>query len=193
MTLEAILALLIHYRYLIIFPITVVEGPIIGVLVGFLVTQGIFDFWGAYLILIVANMVGDVMWYEFGHIGRHKFIRRWGYLIGVTDQLVTAMERRFKTASGRLLLLGKLAHGAGSIVIVAAGVAGVPFGEFFWYSLLGTLPKTLLFLGVGYYFGAAYHQINSGLTVAAIIIFSAIVLASLIWSRWHLGSKNQSI
>lgn len=178
MPLDQLLAFLVHYRYVVIVPITIVEGPIIGVLVGFLATRGVFGLVTAYLILVISNQIGDIGWYLVGRLGRHPVIQRFGPLIGVTDPVILTLEQRFDRGAAKPLLWGKVAHGAGSLVILAAGVADVPFGEFFWWSLVGTLPKTLLFLGIGYEFGSAYQRIDTALGWVSLTVFAVVVLVA---------------
>ncbi len=193
MGIDALLAFLIHYRYAVIFPVTVVEGPIVGVLVGFLVTRGIFGFGEAYVILVLANLVGDTLWYLFGRLGRHRFIQRWGYLIGVTDPVVTALEHQFKRGAAKPLYLGKLAHGAGSFFIVAAGLANVPFWEFLRPTVIGTLPKTLLFLALGYLFGAHYRQIHADLGWLALVVFTAVIATAVMLTRRSTAASYEPV
>ncbi len=51
-----VLYILENYKYIIVFPLTVLEGPIISVISGFLVYLGVMNFWGALLVLVVADV-----------------------------------------------------------------------------------------------------------------------------------------
>jgi len=52
-------SLLLTYKYLILIPLAVVEGPIITVIAGFLITLGYMNIFLVYLIVIAGDLAGD--------------------------------------------------------------------------------------------------------------------------------------
>lgn len=167
-SLATIVAWLSAYTYIILFPAAVFEGPIVTIIAGFLASTGKINPTIAYAIIIIADLVGDTMYYAFGRWGRAGFI----------EKHVVRVEKHFGTHAGKTLMLGKLTHAIGVGVLFGAGVAKVPYGKFLWYNLVPTLPKTLALLIVGYYFGQAYPIISRyfdytaiGIVVVAIIVF----------------------
>ena len=54
---------LVHYKYLALFPLTRVEGPIITVIMGFFSSLGYINFFFAYAIIVVGDLVGDAFHY----------------------------------------------------------------------------------------------------------------------------------
>jgi len=177
--LPRVLPWLIQYKYLLLFPVLVVEGPIITVIAGFLVSLGDLDFLRTYVLAVTADLLGDTLYYTAGRFGAHRFVGRWGKYLGVTWCQIERFKRHFERRVGTSLLLGKLTHGVGGLILLAAGVAEVPYGDFLWFNLLGTLPKSLLFLLVGFYFGHGYQRINTYLNVLALITVPAVLLAGL--------------
>ena len=67
------------------------------------------------------------------------------------------------------------------VAVLAAGGAGMPFGRFLLYNLIGTVPKCLLFMVIGYTIGAAYASIDSWIARATILIGAVLFLAALFW------------
>ncbi|OHA19735.1 MAG: hypothetical protein A2836_00210 [Candidatus Taylorbacteria bacterium RIFCSPHIGHO2_01_FULL_45_63] len=181
MSLEAIIALLTTYKYLLLFPIVVVEGPIITVIAGFLSSLGQLNFFISYAIAVVGDVVGDCIYYALGFYGRQKFIERWGRFLGITLERVEKMDKHFEKHSGKTLIIGKLSHAVGSLVLVAAGMAKVPFWKFVWYNFIATLPKSLILLLIGFYFGETYAKINTYLDYTAIISTVLAVLSVIIY------------
>ena len=51
----------------------------------------------------------------------------------------------------------------------------MPFGRFLLYNLIGTVPKSLLFLLIGYTLGAAYASIDSWIARASILIGAVLL------------------
>src|SRR6185295_20205952 len=74
-----VLGILEHYKYLVIFPIAVIEGPIIIVISGFLVYMGFLNVYVAYVVLVVADTIGDSLYYLVGkYWGRSAWIMKIG-------------------------------------------------------------------------------------------------------------------
>ena len=66
------LHLLMTYRYLILFPLAAVEGPIVALLVGFLISLGYFQFFPAFGIMILGDLIPDSFYYYLGRFGNKK-------------------------------------------------------------------------------------------------------------------------
>jgi membrane protein DedA with SNARE-associated domain len=171
-----LLALLTRYEYFLVFPLAVVEGPIVTVLAGFLAATSVFEFSSAYVTVVVADLVGDCAYYAAGRWGARRFIGRWGRYIHLRDERMGLLTAHFERHSTKTLALGKLAQGVGPVVLVTAGVIRMPLGRFILVSLVLTVPKSLLFILIGYYFGHAYTRINSYVNSVGLFTVLAVVL-----------------
>jgi len=180
-SLQEIIGWLIQYKYAVIFPITVFEGPIVTVIAGFLAAHGILNIYISYGVIVCGDLVGDLLYYSIGRWGRKTILLKWGYLFGVTEKRVEKLEKHFEKHSGKTLIAGKISHGFGSVILFAAGAAKMPVGKYLWFNLLGTLPKSLLFLLIGYYFGAAYKRISTYIDYTTKTTFVAAVLLIIIY------------
>ncbi|MBI5139991.1 MAG: DedA family protein [Candidatus Vogelbacteria bacterium] len=191
-----VIALLIQYKYIILFPLSIIEGPVVTMIAGMLSSPafGYFNLniWFVYVIVVVGDLIGDAINYGMGHFGRHSFIHKWGHHFGLTDDRVQAVENHFEKHPGKTLLIGKLTHAAGTIVLFAAGMANVPFWQFIWYNFIGTLPKSLVLLLIGYFFGHAFSQINDSLNYASMFLLFALVLLSGMF-YWYRQKSNKDL
>jgi len=175
-SLQDILAWIIHYKYAVMLPIAVVEGPIVTVFGGFLAAHGLLNVYAVYVVSLLGDIIGDLLYYVIGRWGMKSFLIKWGYLFGVTEKKIKNLEKHFEKHSGKTLVLGKISHGVGSIVLIAAGAAKMPVGRFVWFNLISSLPKSLLFLLVGFYFGAAYKRISAYIDYTALATFGIGIL-----------------
>ncbi|MGA8848790.1 MAG: VTT domain-containing protein [Dehalococcoidia bacterium] len=188
MLLQQIILLLTTHKYLFLFPVAVVEGPIITVIAGFLSSLGLLNIFIAYAVVVVGDIVGDIMHYAFGYYGRQKFVKRWGRFLGITLERVEQLEKHFEKHTGKTLIIGKLSQVVGAVVLVAAGIARVPLRKFIWYNFISTLPKSLILLLIGYYSGESYVKISSYLDYTAI----GTVVAAVIFIVIYFMIKNVS-
>jgi membrane protein DedA with SNARE-associated domain len=178
MSLSEVVILLENYKYLFLFPIVVIEGPIITVIAGLLISLGRINMFISYPLIVFADVMGDSIYYAIGFYGRLGFIERWGRFFGITKERVVKIENHFTNHTGKTLITGKLTHFAGAVILVAAGVAKVPYWRFVWYNFLPTIPKSLALLLVGYYFGKAYQQIDSYFNEIGLVVF--VILAAVL-------------
>ncbi len=189
-SLHQILALITHYKYVIIFPWAVVEGPIITVISGFLASLGQLNFFVVYAIIVVADLVGDSLYYAIGRWGGRPFIRRWGRYLGIKEERLAQGEDRFHKSGGKILAIGKF-HALGSLILTAAGLAKMDFRKFLWWNFFPTLIKSLVLLLIGYFFGAAYETIDKYLKDAGVIMIGlTIVIIAVYWILKKRQSKK---
>lgn len=173
--LETIAALIANHGLLVVAPIAVVEGPIVTVIAAWLASAGLMSLWGLALVVIGADIVGDFGLYALGRWGLGRLPARWLARVGLRQDRLLGLAGHFEIHGGRTLLIGKVTHSAGFLVLVAAGVAKMEVWRFFWFNLLGTVPKSLFFVSLGYAFGAAYAQIDGWIYRASLILLGLII------------------
>ncbi len=172
-----ILSILEHYKYFLIFPIAIIEGPIIIIITGFLVFLGYLNAYVALCVLVVADVIGDSMYYLIGRFWkRSNWIRRGAKFLGYNEKSESFLEEHFRNHKGKTFLLAKVSHGVGGAVQVSSGIAGVAYSEFLKFSILGTIPKVLVLFFIGFYAGNSYQKIDNILNYIAQITLSLAVL-----------------
>lgn len=174
--LQSAALLLLKYRYILLYPISVAEGPIISVIAGFLVSIGKINFALAYLVLILGDLTGDTILYSLGRWGSGSFLPKYGRYIGITPARIEEGAKIFNKHPVGTLLFGKWSHTFGIVILAAAGITKQKFGRFLLVNLLGTIPKSLFLLLIGYYFGQAYLKINTYINEAIYISIAAAVI-----------------
>jgi membrane protein DedA with SNARE-associated domain len=156
---EAI-ALLATYKYLVLVPLSIAEGPITTVIAGFLVTLGLLDIGLVFLIIILGDIIGDTIAYSFGRFGGRALLNRYGYRIGITAPRVEQAKKYFDTNHKKALVMSKLIHGIGTAGLFAAGSLKIPYGRFIGTCFLISLVQSVILLVLGIFFGHAYEQIG---------------------------------
>ena len=178
---DHIVLLLTHYGYLILFPIAVIEGPIISVIAGFLVSKGLLNFFFAYLVLLAGDLGGDMLYYAVGRWGGMPFIKRWGPRLGLNPARVAQVDKHFVDHGGKTLLFGKWTQTVGAPILVSAGIVRMPFWKYMWYNTLGSLPKSLLLITLGFYFGQTYNQWSHYIDEISWALFGAVVIGFVLY------------
>ena len=184
--LEAVIGLMAKHGLAVIAPIAVLEGPIVTVIAAWLASQNLFSLWSVTLVVVVADLVGDLGLYALGRWGLHRLPARWRDRLGLNRARLIGLTRHFRHKGGRTLVIGKLTHSAGAAVLVAAGMARMPLWRFVRVNLLATIPKSLFFVALGYSFGSAYARIDGWIARGSLVVLGALVLLAVLWGlrRW---------
>lgn len=176
-----LIAMLGRYGYWVLIPIAVIEGPAITMVAGALVAAGQMNAVTAALLLVLADLVGDALYYCLGRYGHGPLASRLTKWLKVTPEKLGKLQQRFRANDWKLILIGKT-QGLGSIILYFAGASRMPFFRYMVLNLAGTVPKVILFELIGYFLGlgvlssARYINYVTGLMFGA-----AFVLVALYW------------
>lgn len=174
--LSTITALMAKHGLAVLAPIAVLEGPIITVIAAWLASQGIMNLWAVIFVVVAADLVGDVGIYSFGRWGVRRLPEHFLTSIGLSRERLEALVGQFQDHGGRILVFGKFTQSAGIPVLVAAGLAKMPLRRLVFVNFLATVPKSLVFVALGYAFGSAYASIDNWLTKIS-LLFGAVIVA----------------
>ena len=181
---------MLKYKYGVLFPLAVIEGPIITVIAGFLVSTGQMNFLLAFLVITSGDTLGDIIYFAIGRSGNGKTLHKYGKYFGITMEHVHAMEKHFQNHAKKTLFVGKFSHGVGSLVWVAAGLSKkVRYGVFVVINLLSSSTKALALLVVGYYFGKSYLAHDTLVDYISIAVLVLIVSGYIVSIKTNFFGK----
>lgn len=190
----SVLTSLHFYKYLVLFPLIVIEGPILTIICGFLVSIGQLNFAIAYTVIVLADLTGDLVLYSLGRFSHGKTEHPIVRFLGITKERIAIIEDKIFKHPKKIFSIGKISHGLGGVVLFAAGAVKYSFNKFLIYNLIITIIKSIVLLFIGYHFGRAYASISHYLDYGAIalaIIFVAIYILFLRYTK-SLIKKNEN-
>jgi membrane-associated protein len=182
-TLAQILTWLSHYGYFVIFPLAIIEGPIITIIAGFLCSLGQLDLRLAYLVVVAGDISGDCLYYALGRFAQDRSPKRLLRLLGLTPERIELVRGYFARHPKKTFTIAKISHGIGAAPLFAAGLVRYPFAKFFLYNLLLTFVKSIILILIGFYFGQTYVHIKTYLDYAAIV--GVVAFIGLYWAFIH--------
>ena len=183
-TITKIFQLISFYKYALIFPLAIVEGPIITIIGGFLSSIGQLNLLYTYLIVVAGDIVGDTGLYYLGKYGSKSFTFNWLKFIGITRERVLFAEKQFLRHPKKIFSVGKISHGGGAAVLFAAGLVKFPFRKFIMINIILTLIKSVILLLIGYYFGQAYVHIKQYLDYIAVLSGMLFIVLYLLFIKY---------
>jgi len=175
--LEHIIYLLTEYKYLLLFPLAIVEGPILAIIAGFLCTNGFLNPLFVYPIIVLGDITGDSLCYILGRWGKSKLLRKISKRLGLNSEKMERVKIFFDSNPARTISLSKIILGIGVAGIFMAGNVRVPYKKFLRICLITSAIQYTIYLTIGLLFGHAYIQINHYFNrFAAISIVSGLAL-----------------
>lgn len=186
-----IISLLEQYKYIIFFPIAVIEGPIVTIIAGFLVSLKIFNIFLSYIIVLAGDAVGDTILYILGRWGGAALIRRVGPYLGATPTRMEKVKEQFDLRGRRAITFSKLFHGIGMAGLITAGSLKVPYRKYISTCFLVTIFQAAAFMAVGIFFGSAYIKLGQYLDyfAAGTFIIALIIILIIILKKYKLFSR----
>lgn len=187
LSVDMLTTLVQDHGLLLLFPLSVAEGPIVSVLAGWLVKVGLLPLALTYTVLVLGDLIGDALHYALGRYGTRWLRPKWRARLGIDRATNDELIRHFDHSGGQTLVMAKLTHSLGFAALVAAGAARMPFWPFLGYNLAATLPKSAAFLALGYGLGHASGAIDVWLwrvSLGGLVIGVALLI-------WHLKFRRE--
>jgi membrane protein DedA with SNARE-associated domain len=162
--------------YIMIFIAMVIEGPIVTAAAAFAASLGYLNIITIFFLSLFGDLLGDILHYGAGRMLHRSFIEKYSYKIGIKRKTIERMEKHMRNNLGKTMLLVKFTPILTLVGLLLTGALRVPFRKFMKVSLLVTLPRTIFFTCLGYFFGVAVSRIMRYFNLGSYILpFIALV------------------
>ncbi len=148
---------------------------------GFLVSQQIFSFWPTILIGTIAGLTGSLLSYYIGLKGGREFMLRHTAKGGLGAKKLVAAKNWFETYGGIAIFTGRLLPGIRTFISLPAGISRYPLSPFILYTILGTIPWTILLVYLGDMLGENWTLLLAYKIEIAVISFIAAGIIAVIF------------
>lgn len=184
---ENLYTLIATYKYALLLPIAIVEGPIVIIIASFLASLGLMSVVVVYCIGVLGNLTGDVLYYSMGRFGGRKFLVRYGKRVGVDETKVARLDAHYENHLIKTLVVGKMTEGVGILTILSAGMAKVDFKKFITISVLAEIPKVFIIVCLGYFLGKFYVTIDiyfKDFAEASFVLVMGVILGYSLYRKF---------
>ncbi|MDP2643267.1 MAG: DedA family protein [Candidatus Peregrinibacteria bacterium] len=179
-------------KYFLLFLGIIIEGPVLMVVCGFLLRLEVFAFWPMYVVIMLGDLTGDVIWYYVGHFFAEPFLRKFGKYFGVNKENLELAKDLFQKHHFRILFISKITLGLGAplATLISAGASHVPFRKYMKINLFGEMFLVLGLVGIGYFFGHIYSSISGDLKTIFLIALAILVPVGVFFLRKHFKQNK---
>ncbi len=165
-----------NYGYWVLYPLMVVEGPIITLIGGGLAALGILQVEIVFLLSILGDLTMDISLYYFGLHGNQRLLE-WINKHQKWKKRQKLISSFFKKHGGKVIFFVKISSGLCYITFITAGMIKMPLKKFLFFSLVGGIIWSGLLVSLGYFYGHLYQQISDKIEQAGILIFSLAIIS----------------
>jgi len=175
---DQISQLIVAHPYEVLFPLAIVEGPIVSFIAGFLIWRGYLEPLPTILILILGDFIPDLVCYGIGRFGASwPVVKRYVEKIGGRGGHFEALRRLWALHPTKTMLFAKLAYGLSVPFLISAGLVGLPWRTFAALALMVTILERMVLIALGLYLGGYSQAVADTLQVAALIVAAGIIAA----------------
>jgi membrane protein DedA with SNARE-associated domain len=158
---------------------------------GFLASGGQITFTEAVMAGQLGGMVGSIVAYMVGRYGGRGLLERYGKYVLISKHEIAVADQWFEKKGEATVFFARLLPGIRTFISLPAGVAGMNFGRFLWYSFLGMLPWSFLFTYAGYALGENWQMVRQYLHKFDLVIIVAL-LAMVAWFVWYKLRRKEA-
>jgi membrane protein DedA with SNARE-associated domain len=177
MELAAVIALLEQYRYLILFPLACIEGPMLGFITGTLIPLGYFSPVPLFVTLVLADVIPDIAYYFLGRWGNNQaVVEKWGHKIRLTPERFELLRKLWHTHTIKAMMITKFSYGISTPLLITAGLVHVPFNRFWKWSAVLAAAQYSALMALGYFFGGYFAMVESTIVRVQILVAAAVVV-----------------
>lgn len=197
---DGVIALVIHYKYFILFPLAALEGPAVSLVAGLLISLGYLEALPAFLIILLGDFIPDLAYYYIGrHVHSRNLLERFSKHLSFLSQHMPLLEMLWHQHGRKTMFVSKLAYGLSTPLLISAGLTNLPMTRYIGYALPVSIAKCAAIMALGYllvesYMRAMKYLQDAGLMFAALVllIIAGYVFIALRARRSILAMEQQA-
>lgn len=195
---DYIITFLQEYGYVAMFVAMVLENANIPIpsevvlgFAGYLIAQHIFDMTTTIIVGSLAGIIGSILSYWIGQYGGRPLLLKYGKYVFFNEHKFQMAENLFDKYGGAAVFFGRLIPGVRTFISLPAGIARYPMHKFILWTVIGTLPWTILLVWMGAKLGAHWQDlIQYNHVFLYIVVAIVVVVAIILGLRYWLKKKR---
>lgn len=160
---------------------------------GFLVSQGVFDFWLTGLAGGFGCLVGSILAYGLGYYGGEtvvrNFIKKYGKYVLVFEYELDEAEEWFRKHGEMIAFTSRLLPVVRTFISLPAGISKMNFKKFCFYTFIGSFIWSVALTYIGKVLGENWNILGSYFHKFDLLI----VLLSLGALAWYINHKLKKV
>jgi len=169
----------ISHGYFIFLIVSLVEGPFATMAAGVAAGLGYFDVYIIMTLAFLGDLLGDLMFYGIGYASKGITQSRFLRYLGLTQKRVEKVEKILNNNLLKTIAIIKISPMIGPFGLIVIGTSKVPFKRFILSALVISIPKSIIYVLVGYFCAETYLSLSKKFSQGQYIILGFIILIAL--------------
>ncbi|MGE5544097.1 MAG: DedA family protein [Bacillota bacterium] len=148
---------------------------------GYLVSQGVLNYWEAVLAGLLGGTIGSTAAYLVGSYGGRPFVLKYGKYFLIREQDLRRADDLFSRYGTKIVFWARFMPVVRTFISLPAGITRMDFKRFLIYTIIGSLPWTMVFVYAGEKMGDNWAYIRSVFEKFDVFIILALVAIVLFW------------
>lgn len=148
---------------------------------GILASQGIFSFFGAFLTGLLGSVFCAIVIYFMGYFGGRPFIRKFGKYFFMKEEELERSDSWFSKYGMFGALIGRNFPIVRTLISLPIGIMRMPFWKFLLFTIIGSIPWTLLFVYLGYTLGNGWIYVSAKISWLKTPIKILLIMLALLY------------
>ncbi len=175
-----------QHGYLFMFIAMAIEGQIATMAAAFGVALGYFNLLTVFGLAVSADLMTDIIYYSIGNFGKSSFVQKVIHRFKLSNNRIEKIKGLVQKHPVKTLTALKLTPFLSTPGLIIVGYSGMAFRKFIAISLLVIIPKSIVFMLLGYYFSVPYFNMVAYFhdnRIIAITIAIAIFLVYVLYQK----------
>ncbi len=157
---------------------------------GFMVKEGVFQFWYVVAAGVMGNIIGSIITYLVGSNGGRTFLIRYGKYFLFNKNHLEKAEEWFLRYGEWGVFFGRNLPVIRTFISLPAGVARMGFGKFVLFSFWGCIPWNIALTYAGFKLGENWYLLES-YTLPFTIAIAIILVLLFFWYLYKASRRNK--
>ncbi len=192
---ETILAWVTHYGYLVIFFLLVfgivglpVPDETLLTLLGYLSYRGDLHLLPSFFSAFFGSLCGITISYLLGRTGGVLLAKKYGPRFHISEERIERIHNWLDRKGKWGLIIGYFIPGVRHLVAFVAGSSRMEYSIFAPFAYLGGFVWSSSFLGIGYWGGRSWQELQGTIHLGIFIVIALILIVAValyVWRRKH--------
>lgn len=156
---------------------------------GYLIFAQRMTFWGATIYGMIGGVLGSWFAYEIGRQKGRAFVDKYGHYFLIKKSHVDLAQEWFDKYGVKAVFFSRLLPVVRTFISLPAGFAHVDIKKFTLYTILGSLPWTMLILYAGMFLGENWRKLLE-IGHEASVIFIIVCVIACAFFYWRYKKKH---
>lgn len=156
-------------------------SEVIMTFAGFVVNEGKLSLIGITIAGTLGNLLGSLITYYIGLKGGRPLLEKYGKYVLISKRKLDLVDDIFKKYGSLTVFVGRILPVIRTFISLPAGISKMDLKKFTIYTVLGSLPWTLVLGYIGVILGQNWHIVSNYFHIMDLIIGISIVLFIIYW------------